>query len=311
MFALIFGLMIALGGAAAGTEETGSRNDSAGGGALLAGPVVEVAAPARTLVHFGADGRLLTLETREEIAAIELLDFTGPEREAVDRYIRSRLVDVTAGGIRRIPLLLELQEAIASGSDGRIDEVLGRYAVHRDIWNSNPEEVLRAALPERLRDQYARLISEYREAWIAEHSSMADRQVLLARLERENRIAEIQKPAEASAERARERFEKISRRLDLTTEQEGKLQTLLQQFATNSNFNPRPRDRLKLLADMFGVLTWKQRLELRSYLLEERGGERFRPPRDAPKATGMVAGIPLMLWAIRRKRPRAGRNVSL
>lgn len=135
---------------------------------------------------------------------------------------------------------------------------------------------------------------------------MADRATLLAQLEREKKIAEIQRPAEASAKQARERFETISRRLDLTSEQEGTLRTLLQEYATNSNFNPRPRDGLKLLADMFGVLTWGQRLKLRKYLNEERGDNRFRPLRDAPKGTGIAAGVPVMLLSVRRKRRRIG-----
>lgn len=302
MVAFILGLMIAAGAGAHEEAQAGPADNVP----LLAGPVVEDAAPAKSLIHFGADGRLVALENREEIEAVELLDLIPAEREPVDQYIRLRLADVTAGGIRRIPLILELREAIAGGSDERVEEVLERYGASREIWKTRPEEVISSALPERARADYVRLIAEYREAWIAEKSreSMSERATLLARLEREKKIADIERPAQASAAQARERFERISRRLDLTSEQEGMLQTLLQEYATNSDFNPRPRDGLKLLADMFGVLTWEQRLELRKYLKEERGDDRFRPLRDAPKGTGMAAGVPVMLLSIRRKRRR-------
>lgn len=302
MVALILGLMVVVSAAAPAPKHLAKDSP------LLAGPAVEDAAPVKTLVHFGADGRLIPLENREEIEAVDLLDLSAAEREPIDRYIRLRIADVTAGGIRRIPLILELQEAIASGLDERTDDVLERYGAHREIWKTRPEEVISRALPERARPEYVRLIERYRESWIAEKSrdSMSDRATLLARLEREKKIAEIQRPAEASAKQARERFEKISRRLDLTSEQEGTLRTLLQEYATNSNFNPRPRDGLKLLADMFGVLTWGQRLELRKYLNEERGDDRFRPLRDAPKGTGIAAGVPVMLLWVRRKRRRIG-----
>lgn len=302
MLAFVLGLMVV----AAGANEV--RRSEAEAAPLLAGPMVKEAAPTKTLVRFGADGRLIALENREEFEAIELLDLNEMERESVDSYIRLRLADVTAGGIRRIPLLLELQEAIASGSDERVDGVLERYGAHREVWTTEPEEVIAAALPEWKRIEYAKLVAQYREAWVSEKSreTTADRGTLLAQLEREKKIADIQRPAEASLSQARRRFDAISRRLELTNEQEGKLRTLLQEYATNSNFNPRPRDGLKLLADMFGVLTWGQRLELRKYLNEERGGDRFRPLRDAPKGTGLAAGVPLTLLAIRRKRRRIG-----
>ncbi|MBX3388577.1 MAG: hypothetical protein KF691_03885 [Phycisphaeraceae bacterium] len=302
MVALILGLMVAV------SVATPAPKQVAEDAPLLAGPAVKDAAPAKTLVHFGADGRLIALENREEIEAVELLGLSDAEREPIDQYIRLRLADVTAGGIRRIPFILGLREVIASGSDERIDDVLKRFGAHREIWKTSPEEVISKALPERARREYARLIEQYREAWIAEKSreSKSDRATLLARLEREKKIADIERPAQASAAQARERFERISRRLDLTSEQEGKLQTLLQEYATNSNFNPRPRDGLKLLADMFGVLTWEQRLELRRYLQEERGEARFRPLRDAPKGAGMAAGVPVMLLSFRRKRRRIG-----
>lgn len=302
MVALILGLMVVVSAAAPAPKHLAEDSP------LLAGPAVEDSAPVKTLVHFGADGRLIPLENREEIEAVDLLDLSAAEREPIDRYIRLRIADVTAGGIRRIPLILELQEAISSGLDERTDEVLERYGAHREIWKTRPEEVISRALPERARPEYIRLIERYRESWIADKSrdSMSDRATLFARFEREKKIAEIQRPAEASAKQARERFEKVSRRLDLTNEQEGRLRTLLQEYATNSNFNPRPRDGLKLLADMFTVLTWGQRLELRKYLNEERGDDRFRPLRDAPKGKGIAAGAPVMLLSVRRKRRRIG-----
>ncbi len=111
---------------------------------------------------------------------------------------------------------------------------------------------------------------------------------------------------EARLAQARERFEAISRRLDLTTDQEGRLQTLVQEYATNTNFQPKGRDGLKLLSDMFGVLTWEQRVEMAKYLREQRAGERFRPLRDAPKGSGMAAGIPILMLATRRKRHLIG-----
>ena len=278
--------------------------------ALLAGPRVEERAAAKTLVRFGADGRLLALDDREEIVAIDLLELSEAEREALDRLVRLRLADVMSGGLKRIPLVLELQEATASGEEAKIDDVLMRYARNRPIWGNKIAlvQVVEDALPERVRAENRRLVSEYQDAWVAMKSreSMRGREELLADLEREKRIADIRRPTEARLAQARERFEAISRRLDLTTDQEGRLQTLVQEYATNTNYRPSGRDGLKLLSDMFGVLTWEQRVEMAKYLREQRTGERFRPLRDAPKGSGMAAGIPILMLATRRKRHLIG-----
>ncbi|MGH7242533.1 MAG: hypothetical protein ACREJD_03855 [Phycisphaerales bacterium] len=303
MLVLLMALMVTAGG----DPVTAGRPADPDTGALLAGPTVRQQQSRPTLVHNGADGRLLALEDREEFAAVDLLGLNAEEREPIDRYIRLRLADVMSGGLRRIPLVLELHGAIASGDDAKIDSVLDRYAKNRPIWagKQTPEEVVEHALPERVRAEYRRLVEEYRDAWIAFKSrgSMKGRDELLADFEREKRIADIRRPTDATLEQARSRFEAISRRLDLTTDQEGKLRTLIQEYATNTNYQPKGRDGLKLLSDMFSVLTWEQRVEMAKYLREQRTGERFRPIKDAPKGTGMAAGVPILLLATRRKRP--------
>lgn len=274
--------------------------------ALLAGPRVEERASAPTLVHFGADGRLLALDDREEIMAIELLGLSDAERAPLDQLVRLRLADVMSGGLKRIPLVLELQEATASGDDAKIDDVLMRYARNRPIWGNKValDVVVEDALPPRVRAEYRRLVTEYQDAWVAMRAreSMKGREELLAALEREKRIADIRRPTEARLSQARERFEAISKRLDLTTDQEGKLRTLVQEYATNTNYRPTGRDGLKLLSDMFSVLTWEQRVEMAKYLREQRTGERFRPLKDAPKGTGIAAGMPIAFAFARRKR---------
>lgn len=275
--------------------------------ALLAGPRVEERAAKPTLVRFGADGRLLALDDREEIAAIGLLGLSDEERAPLDQLVRLRLADVMAGGLKRIPLVLELQDATANGEEAKIDDVLMRYARNRPIWGNKVAlvQVVEEALPERVRAEYRSLVAEYQDAWIAmkARESMKDRAELLAELEREKRIADIRRPTEARLEQARVRFDAISKRLDLTTDQEGKLRTLVQEYATNTNYRPTGRDGLKLLRDIFSVLTWEQQAEMARYLREQRAGERFRPLKDAPKGSGMAAGLPIMLLAGRRKRP--------
>lgn len=301
MLAILLGLLVLTGG-----DGNIGRSD----GALLAGPRVQERAQPSTLAHYGADGRLLALDDREEIVAINLLGLSEAEREPLDQLVRMRLADVMSGGLRRIPLVLELQEATASGEETKIDDVLMRYARNRPIWG-NPialVQVVEEALPERVRAEYRRLVNEYRDAWVAIKSreSMKGREELIADLEREKRIADIRRPTEARLTQARAQFDMISKRLDLTTDQEGKLRTLVQEYATNTNYRPSGRDGLKLLQDMFSVLTWEQRVEMAKYLREQRTGERFRPLRDAPKGTGVAAGLPILMLATRRKRRPIG-----
>lgn len=81
----------------------------------------------------GADARPTPLDDRGEIKAVELLDLTDAEREPIDRWVRRGLADGMSGGLRRIPLVPELQEAIASADAGKIDSVKGRYAATRPI----------------------------------------------------------------------------------------------------------------------------------------------------------------------------------
>ena len=301
---------------------------------LLAGP--RVAAPDRrvSLVKIGPDGMLAALEDREEIVALDLLRLSVEEREPIERLIRLRVAEVMSGGLGKIPILLELQEAIASGEDAKVDAVLERFGATRPTW-ANPtalDVVIEGALPERTRAAYRAIVDEYRAAWLeqqrgveaaitrgrglpgpdAEPDSMTTRAdadaesdaALLAKLEREKKLADIRRPTDAALAQARERFERIGRRLELTPEQEGRIQTLIQEYATGTNFKPKPRDGLKLLGDLFGVLTWKQRAELVRYLREENPRPRWRPLRDSPQGTLMAAGVPVMLVAGRRKRKR-------
>ena len=264
------------------------------------------------------------LGDREEVVALDLLGLTPEEREPIDRLVRLRVAEVMSGGLSRIPILLELQEAIASGEDARVDDVLRRFGASRPTWaNPTPlDHIIERALPEHARSAYRELVEEYRAAWLREkrdaasagsrddaRSEMSESEVertsdalLWARLEREKRLADIQRPTEASLAEARERFEKIGRRLELTPEQEGRIQTLIQEYATGTNFKPKPRDGLKLLSDLFGVMTWKQRAEMVRYLREESPRPRWRPLRDSPQGTLMAAGVPVLLLVARRRR---------
>ncbi|HEX8875517.1 MAG TPA: hypothetical protein VF777_02130 [Phycisphaerales bacterium] len=308
-------------------QQAQQQADPAG---LLAGPKVAAAERRASLVRLGADGMLAALDDREEIVAVDLLQLTASERDPIDRLVRLRVTEILSGGLAKIPILLELQEAIASGEDARVDEVLTRYGATRPTWaNPTPlDEIIESALPEHARGSYRAIVDEYRAAWMSEQggtepemgrgrglpgparasSSMTastdapSDAALLANLEREKKIADIRRPTDAALAQARERFEKISRRLDLSPEQEGKIQTALQEYATGTNFKPKPRDGLKLLGDLFGVLTWKQRAEMMRYLREENPKPRWRPLRDSPQGTLMAAGLPVMLVVGRRKR---------
>ncbi|MBY0111706.1 MAG: hypothetical protein K2Y21_02705 [Phycisphaerales bacterium] len=300
--------------------------------ALLAGPKVAATDRRLSLVHIGADGMLAALDDREEIAAVDLLELTPAERDPIDRLLRLRIGEVMSGGLAKIPILLELQEAIASGEDDKVDDVLQRFGVTRPTWaNPTPlDEIIEAALPGRARRAYRAIVDEYRAAWLEQQrrtepgrgrglpgparasSSMTSStdtdapsdEALLAKLEREKKLADIRRPTDAALAQARERFKKISRRLDLSPDQEGRIQTLIQEYATGTNFKPKPRDGLKLLGDLFGVLTWKQRAEMARYLREENTKPRWRPLRDSPQGTLMAAGLPVMLVVGRRKRKR-------
>ena len=304
---------------------------------LLAGPKVDVPDRRVSLVKVGPDGMLASLEDREEIVAVDLLRLTPAERDPIDRLIRLRVAEVMSGGLGKIPILLELQEAIASGEDAKVDDVLQRFGATRPTWaNPTPlDEIIEAALPEHARSDYRTIVDEYRAAWLDQHRGMnreldlnrgrglpgparspdamsadvdavaASDAALLLKLEREKKLADIRRPTDASLAQARERFEKIGRRLELTPEQEGRIQTLIQEYATGTNFKPKPRDGLKLLSDLFGVLTWKQRAEMVRYLREENPKQRWRPLRDSPQGTLMAAGVPVLLVVSRRKRKRS------
>lgn len=308
---------------------------------LLAGPRVAVPDRRASLVKIGPDGTLSALEDREEIVALDLLRLTPEERDPIDRLVRLRVSEVMSGGLGKIPILLELQEAIASGEDARVDEVLTRFGATRPTW-ANPmplDEIVENSLPERERQKYRALVQEYRSAWLQQQRAaerttdqMRDRSGptreldpmfggnaqndilsdadLLAKLEREKKLTDIRRPTDAALAQSRERFEKIARRLELTPEQEGRIQTLIQEYATGTNFKPKPRDGLKLLGDLFGVLSWKQRAEMVRYLREENPKPRWRPLRDSPQGTLIAAGVPVMLVLGRRRR-KPGRRQEI
>jgi hypothetical protein len=327
--ATIFGLI----GSAAGITATAAAalGDEPG---LLAGPKVLVPNRRVSLVKIGPEGMLASLDDREEIVAVDLLRLSAAERDPIDRLIRLRVAEVMSGGLGKIPILLELQEAIASGEDAKVDDVVQRFGATRPTWaNPTPlDEIIETALPEHARVDYRTIVDEYRAVWLDQHRGMnreldldrgrglpgparspdaisadvdadaASDAALLVKLERDKKLADIRRPTDASLAQARERFEKIGRRLELTPEQEGRIQTLIQEYATGTNFKPKPRDGLKLLSDLFGVMTWKQRAEMVRYLREENPKPRWRPLRDSPQGTLMAAGLPAMLIVARRRR---------
>lgn len=151
-----------------GSAQEPGRPQEMGSANPLAGPAVD-SAMKTTLVKRDFEGKLERIETRPEVAALELLGLSPSQREAVDDVLRRRTVQVQRVLDENLEWFLQLQGARQSGDR---QEMMTLMRAFRDV----AEPLLRPSLFNQVRDvlasdqraEFARLVDEYIDAVAAE-----------------------------------------------------------------------------------------------------------------------------------------------
>ncbi|MDX2117686.1 MAG: hypothetical protein SFY96_05825 [Planctomycetota bacterium] len=298
-----FLLSAAVASLACGTEPTTSMPDAS----ALAGPIVLESTRERSLIQRDYAGRVRALARHEAIEALDLLVLSADEKEATHALVLRRAKELDAGGPKKIPIILDLQTGVANNDTQKIDDAIALLDATRPcLADPTPLEDL---IADRLQpDNATRLLAfvrEYRDALVEDArvtTPDASREDVLKAHLRDVRVAEVQASIDRTLGQRQMEFEAVSARLNLTPEQQGKIQRIVLELASANNYEPRGKDVLRAFIQGFRVLTWEQLRELRQ-IQRERTGSRGLV-RDHPQTSAAFLTAPVFLFGPRRRRPR-------
>jgi hypothetical protein len=251
----------------------------------LEGPkVARPAEQARTLIHRDFDGRLKRLETEPVGAAIAMMELSSSERAAAEKILLDRKADLDAILRDNIPLVMRAQGAFKPGNNGEGQAaVRDLYEKARPVLAKGPLlEQVAAALPKEKADELRRLFNDYMAAAVedrlASGPAAKKNERFGARIA--EGLANFGREVEDSAKRVFEggdkEFKELVRKLDLTPEQESKVQGMFLDLYANSNGKPSKAQQAGVLLKSMALLTTEQRVRLREIIAQEA--------RDAARA---------------------------
>lgn len=257
----------------------------------LGGPRVESPdGTARTLVRRDFSGRLKRLEVEPVGAAVAIMELSTQERAAAEKVLLDRKAALDEILRENIPLVLKVQGAFKPGDDGEGQRALSRlFEKARPVLDRGPlVDQVAAALPKPRAAELRRICNEYL-------SAAAEDRMATGPADKKNdrfgaRLAEgfatFQKEIEDSAKRVFEsgdkEFQVLVRKLDLTAEQESKVQGMFLDLYADSNGKPTKAQQAGVLLKAMNLLTPEQRVRLREIIAQEA--------RDAAKAKRRAKG---------------------
>lgn len=234
----------------------------------LAGPKVESASTAPTLIQRDFAGTITRLDTLPEEAATKLLTLTPQEQATIDMILaeRAAIFDKAVG--ENYELVLRLQ----GFREAKLPE---RLAMLRD-WNAALRELkahgklvdeLAAGLSKENATQFRRLVSEYREAMIAQtmKGNEATGEKPLARQQAQSREylielgQEIKRAFERRIAEGKSNIEQLVKAIDATPEQREKIESLSLDYAQKALGKPTKQQEAAFIRSLFEVLTPEQR----------------------------------------------------
>lgn len=258
--------------------------------APLGGPrVAEPARPA-TLVERDYEGRVKTLESSPEEAALKLLDLSPTERAAAERVLagRARLLDDfvsqnfellarSAGAFasnRRAEQLRALMDVLHKTQPLRargplIDEMAG---------------VLEAPGAARLRA----LVAEYWDSLVRDRQAAAEarsgkrepRFAILAREKLELLGREVQRSFQRQLPPGGEQeFDALLASLELRPEQERRVRRMAEEFIIRNRFRPTEAQERRFMLEVTAILDEPQRQRLAAHIARQRRQDMMEPPK--------------------------------
>lgn len=234
-----------------------------------------------TLVDRDAQGRLVRLDASAEEAAIGLLRGRLDEaaRARVDGLLVERSGAWDAFFRAHVREIVQLQSELAAGPEGRASAMGTIRALAADAPTREEmgviRESLRAALGEGERAEFDRLLSEYRDALLAEVRAEAERRgVGFGEALREEMLkafgGEIRRAYERETTLGRERLEEALEAMALSAQQEARVRNAITTYGQRRLLGEATAaDRRALVAALAEALEPQQ---LRRFLELTRGG---------------------------------------
>jgi hypothetical protein len=279
-------MVVAAGLACASTPPPGDKPAPATPGepASLAGPRIGAKHDEKTLVQRDFDGRLKRLEGHPVYAALDMMDLSKDERAAAMKPLMQRSLAIEKIMRDNTRLVLEAQAAFKPGDDGRGQQaVVKLYELAQPVFAGGKLIDLAAAqLPPEKARELRQLVGEYMQAAVADRMAGnvdGKKQERLGAFLGESGALfgkEVEIAAKRTFEGGEKEFKELSRKLDLTPEQESKMQALFINMMTKGYQKPSKGDQMKVLLSAYSLLTDEQRAKLREMMAQEA--------RDAAKA---------------------------
>lgn len=246
----------------------------------LAGPKVVTKPSENSIVRRDAMGKLIVPEANPAQAALELLTLTDAEKIATRAVIvaRSRAFDeffqAHTGEI--VNIVNDLQ---SGNTREGIAASLQLMKTARSVKELGPlTDQLAAALPTEKASLLRKHVDEYTSAAMASERAEAkaageptDDTAVAARLTLKNFGNELKAAYERTLVQGAADFEKFIKELDLSSQQEAKLRTLVQDAATRGEPGVSQRERTAIFMELWRDLSAKQRKKLAA-AIRDRGG---------------------------------------
>jgi len=279
MFAAALAMLFAAGSQAAQPPDeramnegmtSGDAHGDAASDALLRGPDVPQTT-ARTLVAFDAQGRLVQLDTRPEIAALALLDDLDPvQREAARAAVAERNAALSAFVLDNLDAVRDAADAQAAGKRDRATEL------SRELYRRFDPERARDPLLEAVRTfvsteqaaEVQRLVDEYWTARLDRELRNAKDKSDKARRTTQQRImlGAFQNELRAAYDRTlrpyRQKIDTINRIAEPTPEQRDAIRTIIIDFVRETRLQPTSQQQQEMARKVYQTLDDQQRVKL-------------------------------------------------
>lgn len=259
----------------------------------LAGPRLDqpgiVEAP--SLVERDFDGRLKRLEGLPVEAALDRMNLTDAQRDAARKPLRDRSLAIEKILRDNLKLVIDAQSAFKPGDDGRGQRALARlYQLAEPVLGGpRPLDLAAAALDDDHARELRRIVGEYTRAAVEDRMAghvdgkKADRFGAYVAENAATVFKEIELAAKRVFEAGDRDFQELSRKLELTPEQESRIQAIFIEMATTRNGPPDKMKQLQAILSAYALLTDDQRARLREHMAEE-ARDAARARRDSSKA---------------------------
>lgn len=253
----------------------------------LAGPKVDRHPDGRrTLVQREFDGRLKRLEVEPVGAAVAIMVLSDSDRAAAERVLLARKTAFDALIRDNIPLLMRADGAFKGHDGGEGQLALQQlFEKARPIIDRGPliDQVADAISPAAAAE-LRRIHAEYMAAAVQDRVDRGEKPGRFG-LRLAEGFAQFQREVEDSARRVFEggdkEFKQLVAKLDLTPEQESRIQGMFMDLYANSMGKPPKGEQAKVLLKSLGLLTPEQKVKLREIIAQE-ARDAARAKRRAP-----------------------------